>query len=156
VVGYLWIAIVAACGRSVPSDAKDCEGLAKGDRADECWAAVIPTLARTDPDLAVKVAEERVTDDQTRDFLYLQITREVDPGNARWCNRIRERIVQERCAVLVRRPHLHRALGVEAAKAAGGPNAVPGAPPPGAPTATGAPPGGAPPGGAPPYEPPGR
>ncbi len=151
--GILWFTILAACGRPVPSGPEDCEGLSPGANADACWTAVIPALARTDPERASQYAEERVADDQTRDFLYLQLTRDVDPGNARWCHRIREKMIQDRCTVLVRRPHLHRALGVATEQARKDGAATPGPPPPGAPPPGAPPPVGALPGGAPPATP---
>ncbi|MBN1335747.1 MAG: hypothetical protein JXB39_07280 [Deltaproteobacteria bacterium] len=148
--GFLWLAFLAACGRSEPPSPEVCQTLPKGVQADECWAAALPILARTDPDRAERYADEHITDNRTRDFLFLQITREVDPSTLRWCNRIEEKVVQERCRVLVRRPHLHRALGVEAGTAASG--GSPSGPPPGGqpPPAT---PQGPPPGGPPPASP---
>jgi len=54
---------------------------------------------------------EEITDPLVKDYTWLTITREVDPGTPEYCRRIQKREIRDRCEMLVRRPHLHRGLG---------------------------------------------
>jgi hypothetical protein len=78
-----------------------------------------PQLFREDPKEAPSIIEEQVGDSLVRDFIWLTVTREVDPGSYKYCERIQESALGERCRVLVSRPHLHRALLESAAGEAG-------------------------------------
>jgi hypothetical protein len=126
----------------------DCAALSPGPSADECWAAHAPEVFRTDPAKGEAIVSQQVQDAQIRDFIYLTVTREVDPSSYRYCDKIQESAIEQRCRVLVSRPHLHRELmkgseGAEGAAGGGPPPGAGGGPPPGA----GGPP---PPGGGPP------
>ncbi len=136
----LWILI--ACSLGEPSTPSDCESKLSAGAKDECYAKVAPDLFRTDPAAGQKLVEENIADVTVRDFVYLKVTREVDPSTTRYCERIQDRVLADRCRVLVSRPHLHRGLATP-----------PGAPPPGSPPPAGGPPGGSaggpPPGAAP-------
>ncbi len=134
------VCTLLACGGPAGGPS-DCEAMGAGAARDECWSTHAPTLFRatSDPDAAVALISQQVEDQQIRDFIWLTITREVDPSSYRYCRLIEEQALAERCRVLVSRPHLHRELvGGQAGGAGGGP-------PPG-----GGPPGGGPPGGGPP------
>jgi hypothetical protein len=121
--------------------------MAVGPAADACYVETAAAAFRADPVAADAAVQARVQDPQLRDFIYLTVTREVDPTTPRWCDKMQDRTLKERCMVLVSRPHLHREL-------LGGPGGGPppgGAPPPGAtPPGGGPPPGATPPGGGPP------
>jgi U5 snRNP spliceosome subunit len=133
----------------------ECRALSAGAQRDECWAAVAPELFSDDPVAAEAIVMEQVGDSKVRDFIWLTVTREVDPGSYRWCEKIEERALGARCRTLVSRPHLHRALQQEGG-AAGQPKTG-GPPPGGAGPRRGPPPGGGPPGEGPPGEgPPGE
>jgi hypothetical protein len=81
---------------------------------DECYAAQLPELFLTEPRAASNMVQERIDDPLVRDFVYLTVSRDLDPAGGRWCERISSEVVAERCRVLVRRPHLQRArLGTE-------------------------------------------
>ncbi|HCH62888.1 MAG: hypothetical protein CL927_16765 [Deltaproteobacteria bacterium] len=142
------LAGATACSTG-PAGPEDCRSMAAGSARDECWATHAPALFRTatSPEEAVAVIEKQVGDAQVRDFIWLTITREVDPSSFTYCKKIDERALAERCRVLVSRPHLHREL--VGGGGGGGKNhkAGPGGPPPGAG------PGGPPPGGGPPPPP---
>ena len=144
-----WVNRVAVCvllGASGctggPSGPDDCQAMDAGAARDECWAAHAPELFRQSADRtqAIATIETQVGDSQVRDFIWLSITREVDPSSFTYCKKIEEQALAERCRVLVSRPHLHREL----VGGGGGDKAGPGGPPPGAG------PGGPPPGGGPP------
>lgn len=122
-------ALSFSCGPSW-SSAEDCEALDRGAGADECWATYAPSVFRTDRARGEKIVEERISDSRVRDFVWLTVTREVDPGSYRYCDRIVEDALAARCRVLVSRPHLHRELVKD-----GGGTGDP--PPPGAPPGAG-------------------
>ncbi len=149
--GLAVVAAVVAVGCSGGwSGPEDCEGLSAGAAADECWAQYAPEVFRTDPGRGEKIVMEKVQDAQIRDFIWLTVTREVDPSSYRYCEKIKESAIEQRCRVLVSRPHLHRELmrgsaGEQGNGGAGGgpsPGGAQGGPPPGRP------PGGGPPQGA--------
>ena len=120
---------------------EDCAALSKGANADECWAQHAPALFKTDPARGVAVVESDVSDQRIRDFIWLTVTREVDPSSYKYCDKIQEAALQDRCRVLVSRPHLHREL----LKEGGGKGGVPSGGKPGGPPPPGGKPGGPPP-----------
>lgn len=133
------LALLVACtGARDWSGPADCEALGAGPDRDECWARHAPKVFKEDADKGVKIVEEQVGDQAVKDFIWLTVTREVDPTSYKYCDRIVEPTLAERCRVLVSRPHLHRELLRD--REATGPGA--GGPPPGG---AGGPP---PPGGA--------
>lgn len=140
-------ASLGGCG-GTPEKPEDCEGLAAGKDRDECYAQVAPEVFRRDPKLGDEIAQ-RIEDPMIRDFVYLTVTREIDPGSPRWCEKIEEDALESRCRVLVSRPHLHRELLRQSGEEPpGGPGGGP--PPPGGGPPPGGPGGGPPPGGPPP------
>lgn len=104
----LIVSVLSACGDGDPLEL--CEGKADASARDECYAASLPELFRKDPALGEQLTQEKITDPQLRDFVYLTVTREIDPGSYRWCEKIKEPALAERCRVIVSRPHLHREL----------------------------------------------
>lgn len=132
----------SACGLGATSP-EDCPGEPAGEARDNCWLEHATTLFRETDDRSAAIAtiQAQVEDPRVRDFIWLSITREVDPSSFVYCKMIEEQALAERCRVLVSRPHLHREL-------VGGGGAGPGGPPAG--RGPGAGPGGPPPGGGPP------
>ena len=122
-----------ACSGSAPTSLADCETMKPGPQADECWAKFLPELFRTDPQRASEQVEKQVQDQRVRDFIWLTVTREVDPGSYKYCEKIEESPLAERCRVLVSRPHLHRELSKERGGGGQPPNGPGGSPPPGSP-----------------------
>ena len=96
------------------STVADCEKETETTAADSCYGEVLPDLFRTDPDGADTIAQSKIQDPMVRDFVYLTVTREIDPSTYRWCERMQEAVLIERCRVIVGRPHLHDALKIEA------------------------------------------
>jgi len=143
-MGFL-LALILACSGGSWSSIEDCEGLSKGPKADECWAEYLPDVFRADAERGIELVETKIEDQRVKDFVWLTVTREVDPGSYKYCERIQEEALAERCRVLVSRPHLHREL--MKGQKSGGP---PGGGPPGGGPPGGGPPGGGPPGGGPP------
>lgn len=137
--------VLVGCGGASWSSIDDCEKLSAGAKADECWAEYAPDVFREDPARGIEIVEQKIQDPRVQDFVWLTVTREVDPGSYKYCDRIEEEALAERCRVLVSRPHLHREL----IKGQGG-GPPQGGPPGGGPPAGGPPQGGPPPGGGPP------
>jgi hypothetical protein len=151
------LALALACtGTQEWAGPDDCKALSAGAERDECWVRHAPALFKQDAAEGVRMVEEQVQDQTVKDFIWLTVTREVDPTSYKYCDRIVEPAMAERCRVLVSRPHLHRELLRD--REATGPAGAQGGPPPGAGAApppkgkAGGPP---PPGGAPKGPPPG-
>lgn len=133
---------VAAC-HTAWSSVDDCKALRPGGRADDCWAKFAPDVFRTDAKAGIDIVEHRIRDPRVKDFVWLTVTREVDPSSYKYCDRIQDKALADRCRVLVSRPHLHRALmKAKRGRAGPTPRAPSGAPPP---NGTRAPSGGTPP-----------
>ena len=104
---WLPLTILLSCGPD-GSDASSCSGLAEGPKRDDCWSVHILDAFRKDPVHAEKIVEKEIEDPQIQDFIWLKVTREYNPSTRRYCEKIRDRALAERCTVLVSRPHLHR------------------------------------------------
>ncbi|MEC7948460.1 MAG: hypothetical protein VX265_12920 [Myxococcota bacterium] len=124
-------ALLLACnGTQEWSGPDDCKALSAGTARDECWVRHAPELFRKDANAGVAAINEQVQDQTVKDFIWLTVTREVDPSSYKYCDRIVEPAMAERCRVLVSRPHLHRELLRD--RGATGPAGAQGGPPPGA------------------------
>ena len=140
--------MLGACSTRTWTDPAECEAMSVGPEADECWAATATTLFKADPRRGTQLIDERVQDTKIKDFIWLTVTREVDPSSLKYCQRIQDGALKERCRVLVSRPHLHRELlrdaGVQSpgGKVGAGGGPAPGAGGPGRPATAGPPPGG--------------
>lgn len=140
---------LAGCSTSMPTTEAGCAALGSASDRDECFLAILPGIFRTDPAHGISLTEKSISDPATRDFVWLTVTRDVDPNSEKYCDRIVDPLLKERCKVLVSRPHLHRNL-IDGKGPPMTPHGGPGAVPTMAPGAPGGPPpGGAPPGGAP-------
>jgi len=117
-VSKLLLSLIVACGTaSPPQSIEDCRVMEPSTERDECYASFLPALFAVDGGAAADELESAVEDHLVRDFVYLEVTRDVDPAGGRWCERISAQAVAERCRVLSRRPHLQRArIGQEPSK----------------------------------------
>ena len=88
---------------------EDCAALTDVAWRDECFATIAPAIFREDP-AAGEAMMEQISDATVRDYVYLALTREVDPSTRKWCVKIVSAPLKGRCEALVRRPHLHREL----------------------------------------------
>ena len=105
-----FVIFVAACGSPKWEHLEDCDTVRGSSQRDECFAQMLPELFRTDAERASALVESEVQDQRIRDFIYLAVTRRVDPSTYQWCDKIEEPALKDRCRVLVSRPHLHREL----------------------------------------------
>ncbi len=101
-----------ACSGPDPSDwsgPEDCRALSDVRWRDECFSQVAVQVFRSDRAAGEALALE-VSDPLVRDYIYLAVTREIDPGSPEYCRLIELVELRARCEMLVRRPHLHREL----------------------------------------------
>ena len=61
-----------------------------------------------DPTKGESIIHEEISSAKVKDFLWLEMTREVDPTTMKYCQQIQDKALLNRCRVLVSRPHLHR------------------------------------------------
>ena len=121
--------LVPACQRGPYTTVAECEALDSGPRQDACWMDVLPPMFRDRASEAENLARTRISDPAVRDYLWLTVTRDIDPGSMKYCNRIEDAAMKDRCRVLVSRPHLHRELSGQM-PAPGGAGGGPGGQPP--------------------------
>ncbi|MAY81977.1 MAG: hypothetical protein CL930_14510 [Deltaproteobacteria bacterium] len=115
--------LLFACTFGPPTPQR-CAAMSEGESRDNCWAEVAVDLFRSQGADAIELIESGVSDQRVQDYIWLTVTREVDPRSDRYCKRISTASIAERCRVFVRRPHLHRAMDPP-------PNSSGGPPPPG-------------------------
>lgn len=113
----LWTLMLWGCTQEAPQRFEDCRQLSAGKDRDTCFVTHAVELFKRDQDLGTSTVVHEVTDPLVRDFIWLQVTRDVDPTSDQWCQRIESEAIAARCRVLVRRPHLHRAIEAEQAEA---------------------------------------
>lgn len=87
---------------------EDCSGLEMGDVKDDCWGHFIVEVYKKDPKRGMEIMQQEISNDSVRDYLWLQITRKVDPTTTKFCQMIQSKTLLKRCQTLVSRPHLHR------------------------------------------------
>lgn len=116
----LLLLLLGACATPTPSTPEGCATLGDPAARDECVLALLPAVFRADPARGVQLTTTGISDPTTRDFAWLTITRDVDPHSGKYCARIADPLLKERCNVLVARPHLHRESGPPASPGAGG------------------------------------
>lgn len=87
---------------------EDCQLLPMGSDKDDCWGQFIVEIFQQDSQKGMKIIQQEVSDPNVQDFLWLEITRKVDPTTTRYCQLILSQTLKKRCQTLVSRPHLHR------------------------------------------------
>lgn len=99
-----------ACASNSWKSASDCAKLSAGAERDNCWAAHIVEVFSDDVKKGEGIVETEIEDETVRDFIWLMITREYDPSTNKYCKKIQEAVLADRCHTLVVRPHLHRGM----------------------------------------------
>jgi len=78
-----------------------------GSQKDKCYAELAVQLYPLDSQAALQ-ALSQIQDELTSDFVQLELSRRFHPKDSRMCQKIKNSDIRERCATLVRRPHLQR------------------------------------------------
>ncbi|MDP2315414.1 MAG: hypothetical protein Q8P41_21125 [Pseudomonadota bacterium] len=121
---------LSGCSGAEPTSAADCAPMSAGPERDECYLKVVPNVFKADPAAGITMVETGISDALTRDMAWYNVTKLVDPHSNKYCDRIQDQTLANRCRQVVSRPHLHREL---TGQDAGGPGRPPqpGAPKPG-------------------------
>ena len=102
-------AVFSACAPDDPHDASECAWVLGSGAKKDCMAQVAINTFRSDPIKGIAFTEEQIADVLQRDFVYLQVTMQVDASTNKYCDRIVDPVFKERCTTRVQRPHLNRA-----------------------------------------------
>ena len=108
---FLSLIFLACSGNSEQnwSSVEDCDVLQRSSQRDECYGYIAPQVFRAGKEEGEALVG-KVEDPLTKDYIYLTVTREIDPSSAEYCKKIQMPKLAERCELLVARPHLHRGL----------------------------------------------
>ena len=87
---------------------EDCANLATGDVKDDCYGHFIVDIFKSDAKRGMEIMQQEISNDNVRDYLWLEVTRKVDPTTTKFCQLIQSQTLMKRCQTLVSRPHLHR------------------------------------------------
>ena len=90
------------------STQEDCASLPKGNSKDDCYGHFIVNIFKSDEKLGMEIMQQEISSDNVRDYLWLEVTRKVDPTTTKFCQLIKSQTLLKRCQTLVSRPHLHR------------------------------------------------
>ena len=107
----MWIPflVLLACQQqSSWSSAEDCQKLERGVEKDNCWSVHLVDVFSANPQQGTTIIQQQISEPKVQDFLWLEMTREVDPTTMTYCKQIKDKSLLERCRLLVSRPHLHR------------------------------------------------
>ena len=106
---FLFLVLTLACDNStVPRSSEDCMGMNKGELRDDCWSNHILSVFEENEKRGTDILNDHISDPQVADYLWLMVTRDYNPSTRKYCDRIMNSALKERCMVLVSRPHLHR------------------------------------------------
>ncbi len=86
----------------------DCTAIPSGNLQDDCWGHFIVDVFKTDSKRGMDIMQNKISSDSVRDYLWLEVTRKVDPTTTKFCQQIQSKTLAKRCQTLVSRPHLHR------------------------------------------------
>ena len=105
----LGLALCLAACNALPSTAEECADLTPASARDECYAVLLPELARFNQTYAEQLAQ-RIEEAEVRDLVYYRITRDINPGSSSLCSRIQNQDLATRCREITERPHMHQEL----------------------------------------------
>ena len=84
----------------------DCGSLFGQDR-ENCFADTILKTYETDPKHTLQILDKEISS-STYDFLLMELTRKYHPQSRHLCQKMKDVTLQERCMIMVSRPHLQR------------------------------------------------
>ncbi len=97
-----------ACTQTTWSTAEDCYALSKGEARDDCFSHHVITLLQNNAQKTEQDVATLIHDPLVRDYIWLKVTREYNPVSQKYCQKIQDKTLKERCVTLVRRPHLYK------------------------------------------------
>ena len=108
-VGIVWIVVPVSCTPSPKQNIpEECASLPMGVEKDDCWGNCIIEVFSADSQKGMQIMESEISNPKVRDFLWLEITRKINPTTMTYCKKIADKDLFNRCQTLVSRPHLHR------------------------------------------------
>lgn len=105
----MWLSLLFACAPENPTSADECSWVLGDGAQKDCMAQVAINTFRASPSEGIAFTESEIEDALQRDFVYLQVTMQVDASTNKYCDRINDPVFKERCTTRVQRPHLNRA-----------------------------------------------
>ena len=84
----------------------DCESLL-GSHRETCFADAILRQYETDTQNMLQLVDRELSS-STHDFILMELTRQYHPQSRHLCQKIIDTMLQERCMMMVSRPHLQR------------------------------------------------
>lgn len=97
-----------ACTQTTWSTAEDCHALSKGEVRDDCVSHHVIAMFENNPQKAERDVATLMHDSLVRDYIWLKVTREYNPASQKYCQKIQDKTLRERCTTIVRRPHLYK------------------------------------------------
>ena len=97
-----------ACTQTTWSSAEDCYTLSKGETRDDCFSHHVITMLQNNAQKTEQDVATLIHDPLVRDYIWLKVTREYNPASQKYCQKIQDKTLKERCTTLVRRPHLYK------------------------------------------------
>ena len=97
-----------ACTQTTWTTVEDCYALSKGEARDDCFSHHVITMFKDNPQKTEQDVAALIHDPLVRDYIWLKVTREYNPASQRYCQKIQNKTLKERCITIVRRPHLYK------------------------------------------------
>lgn len=108
-VGMVSIVVQVGCTPAPKQHTpEECASLPMGVEKDDCWGNCIIEVFSADSQKGMQIMESEISNPKVRDFLWLEITRKINPTTMTYCKKIADKDLFNRCQTLVSRPHLHR------------------------------------------------
>ena len=98
-----WFFIAISCS----SFTSNCDYYFDTQSRENCYTDKIMSQYKGKPEEALSLVDEVLTS-TTRDFVLMELTREFHPQSRHLCMKMADQILQERCLMMVSRPHLQR------------------------------------------------
>ena len=92
---------------SCSSFTSNCDYYLDTQSRENCYTDKIMSQYKEKPKDALKLVDEVLTP-TTRDFVLMELTREYHPQSRHLCVKMVDQLLQERCLMMVSRPHLQR------------------------------------------------
>ena len=98
-----WFFVTISCSAFT----SNCDYYLDTQSRENCYTDKIMSQYKEKPKEALILVDEELTP-TTRDFLLMELTREYHPQSRHLCMKMVDQLLQERCLMMVSRPHLQR------------------------------------------------